>query len=208
MNLLARCWIQRLSSKRSLRASFHIKYGWRQRKSLIVGKSEWGWPRRLVTKQTILLIFLSGISGGIHEKNVFWGCLTRSWVHIPDRSHFTPSWKISLVCFLLSKLFELASDIFQRVSGPHVTFIDPRKHNDTRAMMENACRLHRLFRLQGVSTENVVISVCILSKKGKRRLICSAANSHVFADSSHRGRHTGRATIAEKSSECQSVSRK
>lgn len=103
------------------------------------------------------------------------------------------------------QLVELANDIFQRIPGPHVTFIDPRKHNDTRAMMEDAYRLHRLFRLQGVPKENIVISVCIIqsTRKSNALLICSG-----FTDPGHRGRHIGGPKTAEKSSGCQLVSRK
>lgn len=60
------------------------------------------------------------------------------------------------------KLVELGCDMFQRVSGPHVTFIDPRNHDDTRAMMKDAYNLYKLFRFQGVPKENIIISVCII----------------------------------------------
>ena len=83
------------------------------------------------------------------------------------------------------QLVELAHDIFQRVSGPHITFIDPRKHNNTGAIIENAYSLYKLFRLQGVPKENIVISVCsiikiILKKSAYLPGVCHLTSCHRF----------------------------
>ncbi|KAF8153301.1 hypothetical protein B0H34DRAFT_662974 [Crassisporium funariophilum] len=58
-----------------------------------------------------------------------------------------------------SQLIELANAIADRVAGPHVAFIDPRGHDNTRSMFESACRLHDLFRSQGVAKENIIVSI-------------------------------------------------
>lgn len=49
--------------------------------------------------------------------------------------------------------------VSELVTGPHVTFVDPRKHDDTRAMIGHAKRLYKMFKAQGIRPENIVFSV-------------------------------------------------
>ncbi|KIJ94100.1 hypothetical protein K443DRAFT_642765 [Laccaria amethystina LaAM-08-1] len=56
-------------------------------------------------------------------------------------------------------LFELGMAVSKLVTGPHVTFVDPRKHEDTRAMIDHAKRLYKMFKAQGIRPEYIVFSV-------------------------------------------------
>lgn len=49
--------------------------------------------------------------------------------------------------------------VSELVTGPHVTFVDPRKHGDTRAMIDHAKRLYKMFKAQGIRPEYIVFSV-------------------------------------------------
>jgi transaldolase len=46
-----------------------------------------------------------------------------------------------------------------RVTGPHLTFVDPRHHGDSSAMVKNARRLISLFQESGVGRDQIVVSV-------------------------------------------------
>ncbi|EDR04314.1 uncharacterized protein LACBIDRAFT_304919 [Laccaria bicolor S238N-H82] len=56
-------------------------------------------------------------------------------------------------------LFELGIAVSELVTGPHVTFVDPRKHDDTRAMVDHAKRLYKMFKAQGIRPEYIVFSI-------------------------------------------------
>ncbi|KAF7366789.1 putative transaldolase [Mycena sanguinolenta] len=54
---------------------------------------------------------------------------------------------------------ELGMAIYERNSGPQLTFVDPRKNDDAQAMARSAKRLMSLFRARGMSQEKIVISI-------------------------------------------------
>ncbi|TFK32406.1 hypothetical protein BDQ12DRAFT_773456, partial [Crucibulum laeve] len=56
-------------------------------------------------------------------------------------------------------LFELGYAISDRISGPHFTYVDPRRHRETIAMIENARRLSYLFQRGGFSKDDIMISI-------------------------------------------------
>lgn len=57
------------------------------------------------------------------------------------------------------QLFELGNVVQERVAGPHLTFVDPRKYNNKPAMIQNARRLVSLFEEKGIRGSQVVVSV-------------------------------------------------
>ncbi|KAF8961412.1 hypothetical protein BDZ97DRAFT_2076952 [Flammula alnicola] len=56
-------------------------------------------------------------------------------------------------------LIELANAIGDRIPGPHVVPIDPRKHDNMSSMVESAQRMHRIFRIQGVPQGDIIVSI-------------------------------------------------
>jgi len=56
-------------------------------------------------------------------------------------------------------LFELGHVIMERVAGPHMTFVDPRRYNNKSAMIKNARRLVSLFKEKGIQGSRVVVGV-------------------------------------------------
>lgn len=60
---------------------------------------------------------------------------------------------------LYAQLFELGNIILYRVDGPHFTFVDPRRYNNTIGMIKNARRLVSLFEEKGIQRDAIVISV-------------------------------------------------
>ncbi|KAJ6464011.1 hypothetical protein C8R45DRAFT_506327 [Mycena sanguinolenta] len=54
---------------------------------------------------------------------------------------------------------ELGMAIYERNSGPQLTFVDPRKNDDAQAMVRTAKRLINLFRAHGMSQDKTVISI-------------------------------------------------
>ncbi|KAJ7241694.1 hypothetical protein B0H12DRAFT_1133335 [Mycena haematopus] len=56
-------------------------------------------------------------------------------------------------------LVELGMAIYERNGGPQLTFVDPRKNDDSLAMTRRAKRLMNLFRARGMSQEKVIISI-------------------------------------------------
>ena len=65
--------------------------------------------------------------------------------------------------------------VSELVTGPHVTFVDPRKHDDTRAMIGHAKRLYKMFKAQGIRPENIVFSV-----SGPRRFTSGGFNCSLY----------------------------
>lgn len=57
------------------------------------------------------------------------------------------------------QLFELGNVILDRVAGPHLTFVDPRRHNNKLGIMRNAQRLVSLFEEKGIHRSQVAVSV-------------------------------------------------
>jgi len=56
-------------------------------------------------------------------------------------------------------LVELGNATMDRVTGPHLTFVDPRHHGDSSAMVKNARRLISLFQESGVGRDQIVVSI-------------------------------------------------
>ena len=56
-------------------------------------------------------------------------------------------------------MFELGHVIMERVEGPHLTFVDPRRYNNKCAMVKNARRLVSLFKEKGIQGSRVIVSV-------------------------------------------------
>ncbi|KAK7042518.1 putative transaldolase [Favolaschia claudopus] len=56
-------------------------------------------------------------------------------------------------------LLELGIAFYERNGGPHLTFIDPRKNDDTADMVNSAKRLVNSFCGRGLSKEKIVISI-------------------------------------------------
>ncbi|KAI0672238.1 aldolase [Trametes maxima] len=56
-------------------------------------------------------------------------------------------------------LVELGASMLDRVDGPHYTFVDPRLHDDPRAMVKHALRLLRLFAEKGYGRERIVVTI-------------------------------------------------
>ncbi|TFK90009.1 aldolase [Polyporus arcularius HHB13444] len=78
---------------------------------------------------------------------------------IENRSH--KEWKIDSI---LSEAMEnytvaLGVELMEAVAGPHFTFVDPRNHDDARAMVRQALRLMRLFAKHGYRRDRIIISI-------------------------------------------------
>lgn len=58
-------------------------------------------------------------------------------------------------------MVELGSVILERVTGAHLTFVDPRRYNNTPGMVQNARRLVSLFEEGGIKRSRVVVSVSL-----------------------------------------------
>ncbi|KAI0827323.1 aldolase [Trametes gibbosa] len=56
-------------------------------------------------------------------------------------------------------LVELGVAILEQVEGPHYTFIDPRLHDNTGAMIKQALRLVRLFTKKGHRRERIIVTI-------------------------------------------------
>lgn len=54
---------------------------------------------------------------------------------------------------------EVGMALRDRCGGTQLAFVDPRRNDDTGAMVGSARRLVRLFRARGMSQEQIVISV-------------------------------------------------
>ena len=97
-----------------------------------------------------------------------------------------------LTRFFMVQFLEVATSIGDRVSGPHVVHIDPRRHQRVDLLVAAALRMHHLFREKGVPQESIIVSVCI---EHSRYLlsIYTGIRSHslclVMIDSCYRGRH-------------------
>jgi transaldolase len=64
-----------------------------------------------------------------------------------------------LIIRIIFQLVELGIAILDRISGPHFTFIDPRYHANTNAMIKRARSLVALFEKSGIDRSRVVISI-------------------------------------------------
>ncbi|KAI0697638.1 hypothetical protein C8T65DRAFT_20736 [Cerioporus squamosus] len=56
-------------------------------------------------------------------------------------------------------LVALGVELMEDVAGPHFTFVDPRNHDDARAMVRQALRLMRLFAKHGYRRDRIIISI-------------------------------------------------
>ncbi|KAI0357640.1 aldolase [Trametes cingulata] len=56
-------------------------------------------------------------------------------------------------------LVELGASMLDRVNGPHYTFVDPRLHDSTTAMVKHALRLVRLFTEKGYGRDRIVVTI-------------------------------------------------
>ncbi|KAI0372355.1 aldolase [Pilatotrama ljubarskyi] len=56
-------------------------------------------------------------------------------------------------------LVELGVSMLDRVDGPHYTFVDPRLHDSTTAMVKHALRLVRLFAEKGYGRSRIVVTI-------------------------------------------------
>ncbi|RPD61580.1 aldolase [Lentinus tigrinus ALCF2SS1-6] len=56
-------------------------------------------------------------------------------------------------------LVALGVELMEDVAGPHFTFVDPRNHDDARAMVKQALRLMRLFAKHGYRRDRIIISI-------------------------------------------------
>jgi hypothetical protein len=66
---------------------------------------------------------------------------------------------ISEPCAHCHQLFGLGNAMLDRVEGPHLTFVDPRRHNNRPGMIHNARRLVSLFEGKGIDRSQIVVSV-------------------------------------------------
>ncbi|KAI8989071.1 aldolase [Trametes punicea] len=56
-------------------------------------------------------------------------------------------------------LVELGALMLDSVNGPHYTFVDPRLHDNSRAMVKYAMRLTKLFAKKGYSRDRIVVTI-------------------------------------------------
>ncbi|KAH9846073.1 aldolase [Lenzites betulinus] len=56
-------------------------------------------------------------------------------------------------------LVELGVAMLDRVEGPHYTFVDPRLHDNTGAMIKHALRLVKLFAKKGYGRERIIVTI-------------------------------------------------
>lgn len=53
-----------------------------------------------------------------------------------------------------------------RVSGPYITFVDTRDHDNTRALVASAVRLVNILKEEGIKESKVVVSVSDYARLG------------------------------------------